>query len=137
MLSSPSQSSDHYHHSLFWELTHFWFRWDGKTQENIIVKNFWQSKYLLTVWVLNSKAVTLFYDAIDKKVWNISKLYKREQRLKSWKMLEFWKSKNFENQRILKIKEFWKSKNFKNPRLKRLESREIKICKKSLKLFKL
>ena len=42
------------------------------------------------------------WDLLDyQKVWNISN-YKREQRLKSLKIQEFWKSKNFESLRSLK-----------------------------------
>ena len=61
-----------------------------------------------------------------QKVWILSN-YKREWRLEFWKskyfenlrilnILEFWTSKNFENLRILKIWEFWISKNFENLR---------------------
>ena len=43
-----------------------------------------------------------------KKVWNISN-YKREQRLKSLKSLEFWKAFNFEKVWRIKSLELWKA----------------------------
>ena len=62
----------------------------------------WNQVLKTLLWILTQPKIyphKSFWKTKGKKVWNISN-YKREQRLKSLKILEFWKSKNFENLRI-------------------------------------
>ena len=83
-------------------------------------------------------SVTASWPTPLEKVWNVSN-YKREQRLKSLKIYEFWKSKNLEyleNQnilKILKIKISWKSMNFENLRSIRIMPKGIimKNCERT------
>ena len=75
-------------------------------------------------------SVTASWPTPLEKVWNVSN-YKREQRLKSLKIYEFWKSKNLEYLWVLKIgirlcQKLWMKKN-NNEKIQRctLESRII------------